>query len=65
MWLLGRLRLGGGRCFKGGSSMKVARILAGIIMIAGPEPDEDIWPLGVILRPGLTRFMMVTFDFGG
>jgi hypothetical protein len=45
--------------------MKVARILAGIIMIAGPEPDEDIWPLGVILRPGLTRFMMVTFDFGG
>lgn len=37
-------------CFNGGLGMNVARMWGGIIMIAGPEPFPDIWPLGVIAR---------------
>lgn len=57
-WVLGRLRLGGGSCRRGGSGMKLIRTLGGIIMMAGPEPDVDIWPRGVILRPVLTRLIV-------
>ncbi len=41
-WVLGRLRLGGGICLRGGSGMKVARMCEGIIMMAGPDPEDDI-----------------------
>ena len=30
--------------------MNASRMLGGIIMIAGPDPLPDIWPLGVLLR---------------
>jgi hypothetical protein len=56
--VLGLLRLGGGMCRRGGSGMKVARTWDGIIIMAGPDPEDDICPLGVILRPVFIRFIL-------
>jgi hypothetical protein len=57
--VFGLLRFGGGRCRKGGSGMKVTRMWGGIPIMAGPDPEEDIWPLGVILRPVLTLLIVL------
>jgi len=43
--------INGGSGLGGGLGMKVARMCGGIIMIAGPDPEEDIWPLGVMALP--------------
>lgn len=41
--------------------MNVARMCGGIIMMAGPEPLLDIWPLGVMAR--FLPKLMVAFVF--
>ena len=42
---------GAGRCRRGGSGMKVARMCGGIIWMAGPLPLDDICPRGVFFLP--------------